>query len=142
MYNRRWGAFYRTPLERHLTKLGIDTLVLARISGSALDAVGRTDQVAARGRAAMGVPGRPHMPMRGDGLCWYPDEQTWQVIAHARMADGAQKTSLAVTYTTDYGINTNVVKAARGCGVSIGGKFEEQRDTIWRLDAEFPSISN
>ena len=29
IYKPRWGAFYRTPLERHLTKLGIDTLVFA-----------------------------------------------------------------------------------------------------------------
>ena len=63
------------------------------------------------------------------------------MIARARMLSGAEKTSLAVTYTTDYGIDTRVVKAARMCGVNVGGRFEEQRDTIWRLDAEFPSLS-
>ena len=76
-----------------------------------------------------------------DGLCWYPDEQMWQMIARARMTSGAEKTSLTVTYTTDYGIDMHVIKAAGRCGVNIGGRFHEQHDTIWRLDAEFPSLS-
>jgi hypothetical protein len=82
--------------------------------------------------------GKPFIP---DGLCWYPDEQTWKMIAHTRIVGGAQKTSLKVTYTTDYGIDTHVVTASRICGVNLGGKFQQQRDTIWRLDAEFPSLA-
>ena len=27
MYKPRWGAFYNTPLDSHLSKLGVDTLV-------------------------------------------------------------------------------------------------------------------
>ncbi len=80
-------------------------------------------------------------PKVPDGLSWYPDEQTWQMIANARIKSGAQKTSLTVTYTTDYGIDTHVMRTAKSCGISIGGRFEEQRDTIWRLDAEFPSLA-
>jgi hypothetical protein len=86
--------------------------------------------------------GKPFIP---DDLCWYPDEQTWNMIAHTRIVGGAQKTSLQVTYTTDYGIDTRVVKASRMCGVNLGGKFQQQqqqRDMIWRLDAEFPSLAN
>jgi hypothetical protein len=82
---------------------------------------------------------KPFVP---DALCWYPYEQTWKMIAHTRIVGGAQKTSLKVTYTTDYGIDTHVVKAARICGVHLGGKFQQQRDTVWRLDAEFPSLVN
>jgi hypothetical protein len=63
------------------------------------------------------------------------------MIAHTRIVGGAQKTSLKVTYTTDYGIDTHVVTASRICGVNLGGKFQQQRDTIWRLDAEFPSLA-
>ncbi|HYB17573.1 MAG TPA: hypothetical protein VEF71_19185, partial [Streptosporangiaceae bacterium] len=77
-------------------------------------------------------------PVVPEGLCWYADEPTWQMIANARIVSGAQKTSLIVMYTTNYGIDTRVVKAAGACGIDIGGRFEEQRDTIWRLDAEFP----
>jgi hypothetical protein len=55
---------------------------------------------------------------------------------------GAQKTSLKVTYTTDYGIDTRIVKTGRIWGVNLGGKFQQQRDTIWRLDAEFPSLAD
>jgi hypothetical protein len=80
---------------------------------------------------------KPFVP---DDLYWYPDEQTWKMIAHTRIVGGAQKTSLKVTYTTDYGIDTRVVKAARVAGVNLGGKFQHQRDTIWRLDAEFPGL--
>jgi len=85
-------------------------------------------------------PGSPK-PFIPEGLCWYPDEQTWNMIAHTRIVGGAQKTSLKVTYTTDYGIDTRIVKASRMCGVNLGGKFQQQRDTIWRLDAEFPSLA-
>jgi hypothetical protein len=35
-----------------------------------------------------------------------------------------------------------MVRAARTAGVNIGGKFHEHHDTIWRLDAEFPSLAN
>jgi len=35
-----------------------------------------------------------------------------------------------------------MVRAARTFGVKIGGKFQEHQDTIWRLDAEFPSLAN
>jgi hypothetical protein len=81
-------------------------------------------------------------PFVPDDLCWYPDEQTWQMIAHTRIAGGAEKTSLEVRYLTDYGIDMHVVRTARTCGVKIGGKFHEHHDTIWRLDAEFPSLAN
>jgi hypothetical protein len=80
-------------------------------------------------------------PVVPDGLCWYPDEQTWQMIAHTRITGGAEKTSLEVRYLTDYGIDMHVVRAARTCGVKIGGKFQEHHDTIWQLDAEFPSLA-
>ena len=81
-------------------------------------------------------------PFIPDDLCWYPDERTWQMIADARIASGAQKTSLAVSYMTDYGIDMRVMKAAGRCGINIGGRFEEQHNTVWRLDAEFPGISD
>jgi len=81
---------------------------------------------------------KPFLP---DGLCWYGDEQMWQMITRARMMSGAEKTSLTVTYATDYGIDTTVIKAAGRCGVNVGGTFHEQHDIIWRLDAEFPSLS-
>lgn len=80
-------------------------------------------------------------PFVPDGLCWYPDEQTWQMIAHARIVGGAERTSLEVKYTTNYGIDTRMVMTAWTCGVKIGGKFEEQRNITWQLDADFPSLT-
>ena len=83
--------------------------------------------------------GEPAVP---DDLCWYPDEHTWQMIAHTRIEGGAERTSLEVRYLTDYGIDMQMVRAARTFGVKIGGKFQEHHDTVWRLDAEFPSLAN
>jgi hypothetical protein len=81
-------------------------------------------------------------PVVPDGLCWYPGEQTWYMIARSRIDSGARKTALALTYTTDYGIDTRVVKAARMCGVNLGGKFQRQRNIILRLEAEFPALTS
>lgn len=82
--------------------------------------------------------GEPTVP---DDLCWYPDEHTWQMIAHTRIEGGAERTSLEVRYLTDYGVDMQMVRAARTFGVKIGGKFHEHHDTVWRLDAEFPSLA-
>jgi nicotinamidase-related amidase len=38
MYKSRWGAFYRTELERHLRELGVTTLVVAGLQLSELSA--------------------------------------------------------------------------------------------------------
>ena len=81
-------------------------------------------------------------PVVPEGLCWFPDEHTWQMIAHTRIVGGAEKTSLEVRYLTDYGIDMHMVRAARTAGVNIGGKFHEHHDTIWQLEAEFPSLAN
>jgi hypothetical protein len=62
------------------------------------------------------------------------------MIADSRITSGAEKTSLVVTYTTDYGIDRQVINAAKKSGLNLGGKFEEQHDTIWRLDADFPPL--
>lgn len=94
------------------------------------------------GRAVRGgVPGlRKTLHPRWPVLV--PDENTWQMIAHIRIAGGAEKTSLEVRYLTDYGIDMQMVRAARTFGVKIGGKFQEHHDTVWRLDAEFPSLAS
>jgi hypothetical protein len=136
-----------------LTSLGASRIVVQQEEGETRDrerstiagGLGftrtRTEQSRSGAEFEAEFPGssKPFIP---DELCWYPDEQTWRMIAHTRIMGGAQKTSLKVTYTTDYGIDTRVVKAARICGVNLGGKFQEQRDTIWRLDAEFPSLED
>jgi hypothetical protein len=136
-----------------LTSLGASRIVVQQEEGEARDrerssiAAGlgftRTRREQSRSGAEFEAEfpgsGKPFIP---DSLCWYPDEQTWKMIAHTRIVGGAQKTSLTVTYTTDYGIDTRIVGAARICGVNLGGKFQQQRDTIWRLDAEFPSLAD
>ena len=136
-----------------LTSLGASRIAVQQEEGSTRDrerssvAAGlgftRTRQEQSRSGAEFEAEfpgsGKPFIP---EGLCWYPDEQTWKMIAHTRIVGGAQKTSLKVTYTTDYGIDTRIVTASHMCGVSLGGKFQQQRDTVWRLDAEFPNLAD
>lgn len=74
-------------------------------------------------------------------LCWYDDEPTWRMIAEARRASGAEGTSLSVTYQTDYGIDKQLIGTARGVGLGLGGQFQEQKNTVWRLDADFMPLS-
>jgi hypothetical protein len=33
-------------------------------------------------------------------------------------------------------------RTSRMCGVNLDGKFQQQHDTIWRLDAEFPGLAD
>jgi len=139
-----------------LTSLGASRIALTQVQGqtreterSALLQTGtglgftraRSEQSWSGAMFAAEFPGSRNAVVP-DGLCWFPDEQTWQMIAHTRITGGAEKTSLEVRYLTDYGIDMHMVKAARTCGVNIGGKFQEHHDTIWRLDAEFPSLAN
>jgi hypothetical protein len=76
------------------------------------------------------------------GMCWYDDEPTWRMIADARRTSGAEGTSLSVTYQTDYGIDKHLVGTAKKVGLGLGGQFQEQKNTIWRLDADFMPLTD
>jgi hypothetical protein len=86
------------------------------------------------------LPGNSE-PTVPPGLCWYDDEPTWRMIADARRGSGAEGTSLSVTYQTDYGIDKQLIGTARGVGLGLGGQFQEQKNTVWRLDADFMPLT-
>jgi hypothetical protein len=79
--------------------------------------------------------GTPEVP---PDLTWFDDEPTWKMLAEARTSRGAERWSLVVNYTTDYGIDMHVVDNAISGGLNIGGKFAEAQHIVWRLSAEFP----
>jgi hypothetical protein len=139
-----------------LTSLGASRIALTQVQGQTRETEGaalvqsslalgftrtRTEQSWSGAMFEADFPGSRE-PVVPDSLCWYPDEHTWQMIAHTRIAGGAERTSLEVRYLTDYGIDMHMVRAARTFGVKIGGKFQEHHNTIWRLDAEFPRLAN
>jgi hypothetical protein len=137
-----------------LTSLGASRIALTQVQGQARESEGGAVMQAgltlgfsrARGERSWSgaqfiaeFPGSGEPAVPGD-LCWYPDEHTWQMIAHTRIEGGAERTSLEVRYLTDYGIDMQMVRAARTFGVKVGGKFQEHHDTVWQLDAEFPRL--
>ena len=139
-----------------LTSLGASRIALTQVQGQARETEGaalaqtslalgftrtRSERSWSGAMFVAEFPGSGE-PVVPDGLCWFPDEHTWQMLAHSRIAGGAEKTSLEVRYLTDYGIDMHMVRSARTFGVKIGGKFQEHHDTIWRLDAEFPSLAS
>ncbi len=53
----------------------------------------------------------------------------------------SQKVSLVVRYEEDFGVSAKLKGMVEGAGLDIGGKFEQQQDTLWKIDAEFPPSS-
>jgi len=82
-----------------------------------------------------GMSQEPQVP---DHLVWLDSERSWQTLVRARQEHGAAKLGLVLRYESDYGVNADLKAKIEGVGLSLGGRFAEQRDTVWRLDAEFP----
>jgi transposase len=81
---------------------------------------------------------RPVLP---DGLCWYSGRT--DVADDCRRADHEWRREDISRGDIHDGLRDRQADGERSeeGGLNLGGKFEEQRDTIWRLDAEFPSLS-
>ena len=83
-----------------------------------------------------GLPGNDE-PTVPDDLVWFSSERTWQTLARARTEHRAKNFGLVVRYESDYGITSKLKAQVEGVGLSMGGSFQEQRDTVWRLTAVF-----
>jgi hypothetical protein len=83
--------------------------------------------------------GEPRAPER---LAWFSGERSWQMLARARIEHGTRNFSLVVRYETDYGVDAGLKGKIEGVGLKVGGTFQEQKDTVWRLNAEFPPLAN
>ncbi|UYF98864.1 hypothetical protein [Halomonas sp. GD1P12] len=75
-------------------------------------------------------------------LVWYEHEPTWQSIAKGRKSYGLQDFSLSVSYEDDFGVNAGLKAAISKTGLEIGGKFEDHKSTIWRLEGKFKDIAD
>lgn len=80
-------------------------------------------------------------PIVPEHLVWLSGERSWQTLVLARREHGAANLSLSLRYETDFGVDANLTAKIEGVGLKIGGKFAEQRDTVWRLDAKFPTAA-
>jgi hypothetical protein len=76
-------------------------------------------------------------PQLPEGLVWFPWERTWQTVARARTEHHTEEFSLVVSYTENYGVDAGLKAKAAGVGLSVGGEFQEQKDTVWQMDGEF-----
>ena len=77
-------------------------------------------------------------PQVPEHLVWLRSERSWQTLIRARQEHAASKFGLVFRYESDYGVNAELKAKIEGVGLSLGGRFAEQRNTVWRLDAEFP----
>lgn len=79
-----------------------------------------------------------HTPPRlPDNLVWYPHENIWQEIARNRIECGLEEFDLAVGYSDDYGVNAKLMANLTQASFELGGSFEEQVKTTWRITGEF-----
>jgi hypothetical protein len=84
--------------------------------------------------ASLSGTGDPKIP---DGLVWYHHEPTWQSVASGRLDFGLDEFRLTVASEDDFGIDARLKTVIGGCGLDLGGRFEDHRSTIWRIEGTF-----
>jgi hypothetical protein len=70
-------------------------------------------------------------------LVWYPHEATWQQVAEGRFRYGLQIFSLSLRYEDDFGIDASLGAKVAGTSLKMGGRFQSQKATVWRIDGAF-----
>lgn len=77
---------------------------------------------------------KPTLP---EGLVWFQHEPMWQSVAEGRLNYGSTDFRLEVAYEDDYGINANLSQKVLLTNTGLGGKFEEYKSTLWRMEGEY-----
>ncbi|OXT02696.1 hypothetical protein B7H23_07370 [Notoacmeibacter marinus] len=85
-------------------------------------------------KATFEPEGEPALP---DDLAWYPHETAWRSVARSRLDGGLNTIEVALRYEDDFGINGKVAAGLKGCGIELGGHFEEFERTVWRFSGTF-----
>lgn len=83
-----------------------------------------------------------HEPAVPPNQVWYPHEPLWQEIAHERLHHGLTDFSLTVRYEEDFGVDAKFAGTVLKSKLSLGGNFEAQKNTVWRLVGKFRPMLN
>jgi len=78
--------------------------------------------------------GDPHVP---ESLVWCPYEPTWMRIAEARLSGRLSTIDVELRYEDDYGVSAELALELSNLGLKIGGKFEKQEQTVWKIQGSF-----
>lgn len=72
-----------------------------------------------------------------DGLVWYPHEREWQDTAELRLLQRIKSDNVLLRYSDNYGIDGDLAAQIGKLKIGVGGKFERQVDTLWRLQVTY-----
>jgi len=72
------------------------------------------------------------------GLYWYRQQPDWQAMVDL-CRQGAESFTMNVQYQDDFGVSGGIEATAAGVGLSLGGKFQSQESTVWRLAGRWAS---
>jgi hypothetical protein len=78
-----------------------------------------------------------HAPYVPDDLVWYPGERTWQRIVHSRLNTGLLTINVDLHYQQDYQITGDLAAGLEELGFSLGGKFVDYEEVVWKVQGEF-----
>jgi hypothetical protein len=81
------------------------------------------------------------LPALPDGLIWYSQEPSWQMVAAGRLTHGLTDFELKVEWTDDYGINAAFQdKVRRKKLLEFGGDFVAHKSTLWTIEGTFAPL--
>ncbi len=84
-----------------------------------------------------GVFSGENAPGLFDNHVWLQHEPTWQMVRDGRMKYGMTSFTMEVSYLDDFGINSKLEGALKDSGFEFGGKFEDHKSSVWKLEGEF-----
>jgi hypothetical protein len=84
-----------------------------------------------------GVLSGKNEPSLFDNHVWYLHEPTWQMVHDGRRKYGMTSFVMEVSYLDDFGINSKLEGMLTDAGLEFGGKFEDHKSSVWKLEGEF-----
>jgi hypothetical protein len=67
------------------------------------------------------------------GLRWFRDDQLWERAYRVWQERGLHELAFSVRYRDDFNVTASLAASAAQIGLKLGGKFEAQQDTEWRV---------
>jgi hypothetical protein len=143
-----------TEIIRLLMALGAKEIDVERVEGWGNEMLGRINVPLQAGGNEVGAKVGRHkggtsellfravldggvVPSVPPDLVWYPHEATWLQVAEGRFHYGLRTFSLNLRYEDDFGIDASLGAKVAGTSFDLGGKFESQKSTVWRIGGTF-----